>query len=76
MPPAGITLPAWLRLLRRYGSCIDWAMFWQRALFLTLMSVMNSLLGLVDSLLYGRKIREQASPGRACLSGLGSNRCI
>ncbi|KAL4419406.1 hypothetical protein ABPG77_003380 [Micractinium sp. CCAP 211/92] len=55
----GITLPAWLHLLRRYGSCIDWARFWQRALFLSLMSAINSLLGLVDSQLYGRKIREQ-----------------
>lgn len=55
----GITLPAWLRLLRRHGACIDWALFWQRALFLTVMGAVNSVLGLVDSLLYGRQIREQ-----------------
>ncbi len=55
----GITLPAWLRLLGRYGRGIDWRLYWQRAAFLSLMSCLNSLLGLVDTLLYGRKIAEQ-----------------
>ena len=56
---AGITLGAWLRLLRRYGRCIDWLSFWQRAAFLTAMACLNSLLGLVDTLLYGRAIAAQ-----------------
>jgi hypothetical protein len=58
-PTAGITLGAWLRLLRRYGPCIDWLRFWQRAAFLTAMACLNSMLGLVDTLLYGRAIAAQ-----------------
>ena len=55
----GITLPAWLKLLWRHGACIDWPAYWQRAAFLSLMAAFNSALGLVDSLLYGRRIAQQ-----------------
>jgi hypothetical protein len=56
---SGAPLGAWLRLLRRYGPCIDWLRFWQRAAFLTAMACLNSMLGLVDTLLYGRAIAAQ-----------------
>lgn len=55
---SGVTLPAWLRILRRHGAGIDWA-YAQRAVFLTLMAALNSALGLLDSLLYGRAIVAQ-----------------
>lgn len=55
----GITLPAWLRVLWRYGARIDWLAYGQRAVFLTLMACVNSALGLIDSLLYGRAIAAQ-----------------
>lgn len=54
---SGLTLPTWLKLLRRYGSLIDWGFYWQRAAFLSIMACFNSLLGLVDWLLYGRAIQ-------------------
>lgn len=57
--PTGITLPALLRILRRYGTHIDWLQYWHRAAFLSAMAALNSLLGLVDSLLYGRCIAAQ-----------------
>lgn len=55
----GITLPAWLRLLRRYGRLVDWRLYWQRVLFLSLMALFNSLLGLVDWWLYGEAVKLQ-----------------
>lgn len=56
---SGITLPAWLKLLWRHGAAIDWAHYWHRAAFLTLMACLNSCLGLVDSLAWWRAIDAQ-----------------
>lgn len=56
---SGITLRPWLRLLRRHWDIIDWLAYGHRAAFLSLMACLNSLLSLVDSLLYGRAVAAQ-----------------
>lgn len=59
LPGAGITLPAWLRMLSRPGASVDWRVYWQRAAFLTAMACLQSVLGLVEWLLWGRRIQRQ-----------------
>ncbi|KAF0690679.1 Aste57867_17934 [Aphanomyces stellatus] len=50
-PMCGINFPQWLDLLRENGSFID-ACYIPRAIFLTLISLFNSLLGHVESWMY------------------------
>jgi hypothetical protein len=80
---SGITLPAFLRLLWRHHDAVDWAYYWHRVLFLGVMSVINSLLGLVDSLLFGRAIAaQQLHPepiiilGWVCTQGTLAGGCV
>ena len=56
---SGICLFAWLELLWSRRRHVDWSSYWQRVLFLTLLSAVNSCLGLVELVLYGRAIARQ-----------------
>lgn len=53
----GITLVPWLRILWRHQ--VDWKTYWHRALFLTCMACVNSLLALPDRLLWSRRVAAQ-----------------
>ena len=55
----GITLGAWLETLSQRWRHIDWRLYWQRVLFITLIAIFNSLLAIVESVLYGRTIERQ-----------------
>lgn len=55
----GIALPAWLKLLWRHARHIDWRTYWHRVVFLTLNSIVTSLIGAVEHLLYGPQIASQ-----------------
>jgi hypothetical protein len=57
---SGITLPAFLRLIARHGDVVDWMYYGHRVLFLFCMACFNSLLGLLDSLLYRRAVAAQS----------------
>jgi len=59
-PMCGIGLPQWLSILRNRWRQIEWTVYWPRLLFISYMSVLNSVMGLVEHLLYGRTI-EQAT---------------
>ncbi|GLC59101.1 hypothetical protein PLESTB_001448300 [Pleodorina starrii] len=56
---SGITLLPWLKLLIRHGSSIDWLVYPHRVLFLSLMSVINTLLALIEWLLFSRAVAGQ-----------------
>jgi len=55
-PLSGICLFAWLELLSTRWRAIDWRTYWQRVVFLTLLSSFNSCLATVEWLLYGRAV--------------------
>ena len=55
----GIALPQWITLLNRHREHVDWKHYWQRVLFVLLISIFNSLLGAVEWLLYSRKVAAQ-----------------
>mmetsp|Transcript_4622 Transcript_4622/g.11871 ORF Transcript_4622/g.11871 Transcript_4622/m.11871 type:complete len:452 (+) Transcript_4622:2-1357(+) len=55
-PLCGICLPQWMLILRKRRHQIDWSIYWPRLLFISFMSVLNSIMGIVDSLFYGRQI--------------------
>ena len=57
-PMCGICLGAWLRLLLRRGREVQWASYWPRLLFVTVMAALNSALALVERALHGRRIRD------------------
>lgn len=56
---AGVTLLPWLRLLWCYWRDIDWHLYWHRVLFLTFMSLFNTVLAIPDWWFYGRAIANQ-----------------
>jgi hypothetical protein len=55
----GITLGAWLSILRERFFDIAWLTYGHRALVLTLSACVNSAVSTVESLLFGRAIAEQ-----------------
>jgi hypothetical protein len=57
---AGITFGAWATLLWRRGHAVEWKHYWVRVLFLTAMSLLNSLLAVFDSFLFGRAVQSTA----------------
>lgn len=56
---SGITLGPWLELLWTRRSHVHWRSYWQRVLFVTALACVNSCLGLIESLLYGRAVARQ-----------------
>ena len=55
----GICLPQWLELLYRERWHVDWLRYWQRVLFVTLVSIFNWSLGIVEWVLHREKIAAQ-----------------
>jgi hypothetical protein len=53
----GLTVTGWLRLLRDNGFDID-RRFWPRAATISALSPVNSILGTLENLVYGGRIRE------------------
>jgi omega-hydroxy-beta-dihydromenaquinone-9 sulfotransferase len=56
-PLCGIRLMPWLMLLYHRRRFIDWQMYWRRILFLTFMSIINSILAVPERILYGLQIQ-------------------
>ena len=59
-PLSGITLPQWWSMLSRFGHELQWrGPYLVRILFVTVLSFVNSLLALIEHLLFSRAIRRQ-----------------
>eukprot|EP01147_Barroeca_monosierra_P000654 gene654-3962_t len=54
----GITLGPWITVLWKYGGDIEWKTYWFRALFLSIMACINSMLALLERVIFGRHIRD------------------
>lgn len=59
-PLSGICFLAWVEILWRRRHLVEWSAYWQRVLFLTCLSIINSCLGLVELVWYGRAVDRQA----------------
>ncbi|OQR90506.1 hypothetical protein THRCLA_09316 [Thraustotheca clavata] len=59
-PMCGITFPQWFSILRGYGRYIEWK-YVPRALFLTLSSLFNAFLGLIESIWYPASVIDAMS---------------
>eukprot|EP00536_Pseudo-nitzschia_multiseries_P002902 jgi/Psemu1/184706/e_gw1.41.19.1 len=57
-PMCGICLPQWISILRNRWRQIEWTVYWPRILFISVMSVLNSAMGLLDHLIYGKRVEE------------------
>ena len=55
----GICGAAWAECLFRHRKHVEWRCYWQRVVFITAISLFNSLLGWVEILLYGKSIERQ-----------------
>lgn len=55
-PMCGICLPQWISILRKRHHQIEWSVYWPRLLFISFMSILNSIMGLLDHLIYGKQI--------------------
>ena len=55
----GICLPQWLEMLWQQRRHVDWRSYWQRVLFVTLVSIFNWSLGIVEWVLHREKIAAQ-----------------
>ena len=58
-PLSGVTTPQWIRLMRDHGSHVEIATYFPRLIFLTIMSLVNTIGAIADSVLYGRAIASQ-----------------
>ena len=56
-PMCGICFPEWISILRKRRHQIEWTVYWPRLLFITVMSILNSIMGLMDYLVYGKQIK-------------------
>jgi LPS sulfotransferase NodH len=54
----GICFPEWISILRKRWKLIEWKTYWPRLLFVTALSVVNSLLGFLDYYVYGNCIAQ------------------
>jgi LPS sulfotransferase NodH len=61
-PLCGICIQQWIHILRMHHKEIEFRTYWPRILFVSVMSVINSLLGLVDTVLYEKMIRSIELP--------------
>mmetsp|Transcript_3755 Transcript_3755/g.7372 ORF Transcript_3755/g.7372 Transcript_3755/m.7372 type:complete len:508 (-) Transcript_3755:379-1902(-) len=57
-PLCGITLRAWVGLLMNRGGQVEWLRYWPRLLLITVLALLNSLLGLVERVLFEKAIRD------------------
>jgi hypothetical protein len=57
-PLCGVTLKGWFGLIWSRGRQIEWARYWPRLLLITFMAFFNSLLGVVETLLFEREIQQ------------------
>ena len=57
---SGICFGRLLELLWTFRAHIQWRLYWQRVLFLVAISLLNSCLGLVETLLFGWTVARQA----------------
>ena len=55
----GITLSAWLEVLWRRRQHVEWSRYWQRVVFISAIALFNSLLAVVEYVIYGRAIARQ-----------------
>ncbi|KAA8492327.1 PAPS-dependent sulfotransferase Stf3 [Porphyridium purpureum] len=55
---SGVTLGQWASILRRHGRSIQWRVYWFRVLFVTVMAFFNSVLAVIEWIVYGRRVRE------------------
>mmetsp|Transcript_9541 Transcript_9541/g.15066 ORF Transcript_9541/g.15066 Transcript_9541/m.15066 type:complete len:151 (+) Transcript_9541:216-668(+) len=59
-PLSGITLPQWLRVLASHGHEIEWGgPYLLRVVFVSTISVLNSVLALVEDVMFSRAISRQ-----------------
>lgn len=65
-PLSGITTSKWLFLLKRYYCYIE-ACYIPRVIFITLLSVFNSILALIEDILYSKSIEKEKLPGNHSL---------
>ncbi|GAX82729.1 hypothetical protein CEUSTIGMA_g10155.t1 [Chlamydomonas eustigma] len=56
----GVTIWPWVRFLSQFWRCIDWATYFHRIIFLSIMSVLNTMLAMVEWILYSRHYNNQA----------------
>ena len=56
---SGITLFAWLSVLWRRKYDIEFATYWPRLLFITIMSINNSFVSSIEHFIYGKAIQRQ-----------------
>ena len=61
-PLCGICFQQWIQILRKYHKDIEFTTYWPRILFVSVMSVVNTLLGLVDTWLYEKQILSTELP--------------
>ncbi|KAG1655424.1 hypothetical protein FOA52_009095 [Chlamydomonas sp. UWO 241] len=57
---SGITAWPWVKFLVRHVTHIDWAVYWHRVLFLSIMAVINTLLAVPDWIMYRKRVDSQA----------------
>lgn len=55
-PMCGICLPQWISILRKRRHQIEWSIYWPRLLFISFMSILNSIMGVLDHFIYGQQI--------------------
>ena len=61
-PLSGITLLPWLRILYNYGKYIDLKKYIIRVVFISLLSVFNTILAIIEYILYSRMINNVTIP--------------
>mmetsp|Transcript_4704 Transcript_4704/g.14195 ORF Transcript_4704/g.14195 Transcript_4704/m.14195 type:complete len:389 (-) Transcript_4704:107-1273(-) len=57
---SGITLGQWLRLLWWRGRHVDWLRYWQRVAFITLLATINSVISVMEWMLWESTIQATA----------------
>ena len=65
-PLSGITTSKWLFLSKRYYCYIE-ACYIPRVIFITLLSVFNSILALIEDILHSKSIEKEKLPGNHSL---------
>jgi len=56
---SGITTPQFLKVLSRHFSAVAWTLYWHRILFLLIISVPNTILGIIEHWIFHDKIQAQ-----------------
>ena len=61
---SGITFFNWIRLLYEHWNEIEWFNYAHRILFLTILSILNSIFSIPDTLLYHWRLKKRPLPKR------------